>query len=498
MTTAHSPVSERITSEKIVSDNPTFANQTVENVAIPQIQHQLDQQRQAFNAAPYPDLVERIRQLKALKKALLHHKKALCHALDQDFGQRNKHDTLISDVLPCILNINYTIKRLKKWMKPSRRHAGLLLAPAKVEVIYQPLGVVGIIVPWNFPVMLSIGPLITALAAGNRAMIKLSEFTPQTNAVIAALLAEAFTTEQVSVVEGEADIAAAFSRLAFDHLIFTGSTTVGRHVMRAAADNLTPVTLELGGKSPVLIAPDMPMATAVERMIFGKSLNGGQICVAPDYALVPEEQVSDFVEEYKKQFNKMYPKGVANKDFTSVINARQYQRLNEYLADAKQQGAQIMPCHEDARNDEQHRMVTHLVLDTKDSMTLMQDEIFGPILPIVPYTSIDEALAYIQQRPRPLAFYLMSFDPALQQRIKTTTHAGGMAINESVFHVAADDAPFGGIGPSGMGHYHGHEGFLTFSKAKTVLTRGKLNTGKLVTPPYNGLIQKLMLAFFIR
>lgn len=498
MTAAHSTVSERIASEKMVSDHPAPDNQVVEHADISQLQLQLDRQRQAFNAAPYPDLAERIHHLKALKKALLHHKKALCHALDQDFGQRNKHDTLISDVLPCILNIKYTIKQLKKWMKPSRRHAGLLLAPAKVEVIYQPLGVVGIIVPWNFPVMLSLGPLITALAAGNRAMIKLSEFTPQTNAVITALLAEAFSTEQVSVVEGEADVAAAFSRLAFDHLIFTGSTTVGRHVMRAAADNLTPVTLELGGKSPVLIAPDMPMATAVERMIFGKSLNGGQICVAPDYALVPEEQVADFVEEYKKQFNKMYPKGVANKDFTSVINTRQYQRLNEYLADAKQQGAQIIPCHENACDDAKHRMVTHLVLDTQDSMALMQDEIFGPILPIVPYRSIDDALAYIQQRPRPLAFYLMSFDQALQQRIKTTTHAGGMAINESVFQVAADDAPFGGIGPSGMGHYHGHEGFLTFSKAKTVLTRGKINTGKLVTPPYGGIIQKLMLTFFVR
>lgn len=498
MTVAPSTVSERVTPEKIGSNHPASDNLVTDHLDITQLQFQLDQQRQAFNAQPYPDLAERISHLKALKKAILNHKKALCQALDQDFGQRSNHDSLISDVLPCIQNINYTVKRLKKWMKPSRRHAGLLLAPAKVEVIYQPLGVVGIIVPWNFPVMLSMGPLITALAAGNRAMIKLSEFTPKTNVVITQLLADAFTTKQVCVVEGEADVAAAFSGLAFDHLIFTGSTTVGRHVMRAAADNLTPVTLELGGKSPVLIAPDMPLATAVERMIFGKSLNGGQICVAPDYALVPEEKVRDFVEEYKKQFNKMYPKGVANKDFTSVINARQYQRLSDYLTDAKQQGAEIIPCHDDARNDEQHRMVTHLVLETKDTMQLMQDEIFGPILPIVPYHSIDDALTYIQQRPRPLAFYLMSFDPELQLRVKTTTHAGGMAINESIFQVAADDAPFGGVGASGMGHYHGHEGFLTFSKAKTVLTRGKINTGKLVTPPYGGIIQKIMLAFFIR
>jgi coniferyl-aldehyde dehydrogenase len=397
-----------------------------------------------------------------------------------------------------VTNINYTIKHLKKWMKPSRRHSGLMLAPAKVEVIYQPLGVVGIVVPWNFPVMLSLGPLITALAAGNRAMLKLSEFTPNTNKVLRDLLSDTFSHDEVAVFEGEADTAAAFTALPFDHLLFTGSTTVGRHGMQAAANNRTPVTLELGGKTPALIAPDMPLELAVERMIYGKSLNAGQICVAPDYVLVPEEKVDDFVTEYQKQFGKMYPQGVASQDFTSVVNARQYERLSQWLEEAKEQGARVIPCHSQARDDQQHRMITHLLLNTTDDMILMQEEIFGPLLPVIPYQKVSQALDYIRQRPRPLALYLMSFDAELQHEVKTTTHSGGMCINDSVLHVGADDAPFGGIGPSGMGHYHGKEGFLTFSKAKTVLSRGKFTTTQLATPPYGGWIQKLMLAFFLR
>ncbi|WP_299017325.1 coniferyl aldehyde dehydrogenase [uncultured Photobacterium sp.] len=458
----------------------------------------LQEQRARFMAAPMPTLQQRRDKLKALKQSLLKFKQPLCDALNRDYGRRSQHDSLMADILPCVMNINYTLKHLKKWMKPSRRHAGILLAPAKVEVIYQPLGVVGIVVPWNFPVMLSIGPLISAVAAGNRAMIKLSEFTPQTNSVLRQLLNETFSHDEVAVFEGEADTAAAFTALQFDHLLFTGSTAVGRHVMHAAADNLTPVTLELGGKTPTLIAPDMPLDTAVERMIYGKSMNAGQICVAPDYVLVPEKKVDDFVAEYQKQFSAMYPEGVVSQDFASVVNERQYQRLLDWLNEAKDKGAKVIPCHDRARIDQQHRMITHLVLNTSDDMTLMQEEIFGPLLPVIPYKQLDQALEYIRQRPRPLALYLMSFDPTLQQQVKATTHSGGMCINESLFHVAADDAPFGGIGHSGMGHYHGKEGFETFSKAKTVLSRGKFTTAKLVTPPYGGWIQKLMLAFFLR
>lgn len=396
------------------------------------------------------------------------------------------------------MQINYSLKRLKGWMKPVRRHPGLLLAPARVEMHYQPLGVVGIMVPWNFPVMLSLGPLIGAIAAGNRAMIKLSEFTPHTNAALRTLLAQVFDDDEVVLIEGDAGLAAAFSTLPFDHLLFTGSTAVGRQVMAAAAPQLTPLTLELGGKSPCLIAPDMPLALAVERMIFGKSLNAGQICVAPDYVLLPRGQEQGFIEAYQTHFRRLYPKGLDSPDYGSIINAAQYERLTAWLAEAKQAGAQAHPCASPARDDGARRLVPHLLTEVPGHCQLMQQEIFGPLLPLVPYDSIEEAIAYVAARPRPLALYLMSLDETLQSRLIRETHAGGMAINECLFQVAADDAPFGGIGPSGMGHYHGHEGFLTFSKAKTVLRRGRFSTGNLIHPPYRRWYQQLMMALFLR
>ncbi|TFF76937.1 coniferyl aldehyde dehydrogenase [Aeromonas taiwanensis] len=459
---------------------------------------QLIRLRQACLSRPMPSLTERRTRLTQLKGALLAHKQALCDALALDYGQRSGYDSLIADILPCVMQINYSLKRLKGWMRPERRHPGLLLAPARVEVHYQPLGVVGIMVPWNFPVMLSLGPLIGAIGAGNRAMIKLSEFTPRTNAVLRTLLGEVFADDEVMVIEGDAELAAAFSALPFDHLVFTGSTAVGRRVMAAAAPHLTPLTLELGGKSPCLIAPDMPMALAVERMIFGKSLNAGQICVAPDYVLLPRGQEQAFVEAYRSHFTRLYPKGLASPDYGSVVNAQQYARLTAWLDEARQAGAQVHPCTSPARDDSAHRLAPHLLTEVPDHCQVMQQEIFGPLLPIVPYDSLDEAIAYVAARPRPLALYLMSLDEPLQRRLIRETHAGGMAINESLFQAAADDAPFGGIGPSGMGHYHGREGFLTFSKAKTVLRRGRFSPGGLIHPPYRRWYQRLMMALFLR
>ncbi|BBS87971.1 coniferyl aldehyde dehydrogenase [Aeromonas media] len=459
---------------------------------------QLVRLKQACQAQPMPSLAQRRSRLTALKSALLAHKQALCDALALDYGQRSDYDSLVADILPCVMQINYSLKRLKGWMKPARRHPGLLLAPARVEVHYQPLGVVGIMVPWNFPVMLSLGPLIGAIAAGNRAMIKLSEFTPHTNAALRTLLEAVFDDDEVVLIEGDAGLAAAFSTLPFDHLLFTGSTAVGRQVMAAAAPQLTPLTLELGGKSPCLIAPDMSLALAVERMIFGKSLNAGQICVAPDYVLLPRGQEQGFIEAYQTHFRRLYPKGLDSPDYGSIINEAQYERLTAWLAEAKQAGAQVHPCASPARDDGARRLVPHLLTEVPGHCQLMQQEIFGPLLPLVPYDSIEEAIAYVAARPRPLALYLMSLDPALQHRLIRETHAGGMAINECLFQVAADDAPFGGIGPSGMGHYHGYEGFLTFSKAKTVLRRGRFSTGSLIHPPYRRWYQRLMMALFLR
>ncbi|PKI17170.1 coniferyl-aldehyde dehydrogenase [Colwellia sp. 12G3] len=463
----------------------------------------LEQQKLDYKLSPAPSIQYRKEQLMALKMALLSHQEALVTALDKDYGQRAKQDSLMADILPCVMNINYTLKNLKKWSKPQRRHAGLLLSPAKVTVHYQPLGVIGIMVPWNFPIMLSIGPLIGVLAAGNRAMIKLSEFTPATNAVITTMLSTIFDTKTVAIVEGEADVAATFSALPFNHLIFTGSTNIGRHVMRAAANNLTPVTLELGGKSPVIIADDMPIETAVERLIFGKCLNAGQICVAPDYIFCPESKVDELIAAYQKQFKNMYPKHSnnsidENKDYANIINDAQHKRLLSWLDEAIDKGAKVVSASGEKINRSTRQLPTQLITQVTDDMQLMQEEIFGPLLPIMPYKDLDKVIDYINDRPRPLALYIMSFDKTTQQLLLDKTHSGGVCINDTIMHVAADDAPFGGVGDSGMGHYHGKEGFLTFSKAKTVLAQGKINMGKLVHPPYDSFIQKLMLKLFMR
>ncbi|ASJ95788.1 coniferyl aldehyde dehydrogenase [Shewanella marisflavi] len=458
----------------------------------------LARQKASFREQGAPSRQQRETQLIALKQALLSHQQAIVDALNADYGHRSSDDSRISDIMPCVNNINYTLKKLKGWMKPSRRHAGILLAPAKVQVQYQPLGVVGIIVPWNFPVMLSIGPLITALAAGNRAMIKLSEFTPETNKALKQMLADLFDESVVAVIEGLADVAAAFSALAFDHLLFTGSTTVGRHVMRAAADNLTPVTLELGGKSPVIIAPDMPLDTAVERMIYGKCLNAGQICVAPDYVLLPKGKSDAFVQAFIAKFKQMYGEIADNPDYGAIINPRQFERLQAVLQDARDKGAQIIPSSQETLTPDSRKLPVQLITGVNEQMLVMQEEIFGPLLPIIEYDNLAQAIDYVNDRPRPLALYIMSFDSDTQQRLLNQTHSGGVCINETVFHVAADDAPFGGIGPSGMGHYHGKEGFLTMSHAKTILSRGKLNTGKLVHPPYGTAIQRLLMKLFLR
>ncbi|MEZ9367635.1 coniferyl aldehyde dehydrogenase [Shewanella sp. 10N.286.51.B2] len=473
-------------------------NMAANNVQQSPLQQLLQQQRQAYQSMPAPSYQSRVDKLNKLKAGLLSYSEQFVSALATDYGHRSANDTMISDIMPCVNNINYSLKHLKSWMKPNKRHAGLLLSPSSVTVHYQPLGVVGIIVPWNFPVMLAVGPLITAIAAGNRAMLKMSEFTPATNQVLIRLLAEIFSQDEVVVVEGEADVAAQFSALPFDHLLFTGSTTVGRHVMRAAADNLTPVTLELGGKSPVIVAPDIDIDTAVERLIYGKCLNAGQICVAPDYILCPEDKIDALISAYKTRFNNMYPDFASNEDYGNVINQRQYSRLLAVLDDAKQKGATIHPATEFNIDSEIRKLPTQLVTNVSADMAIMQQEIFGPLLPIIGYKDLDEAIEYINNNERPLALYIMSFNSQTQQNIIQQTHSGGVCINETIFHVAADDAPFGGIGPSGMGHYHGKEGFLTFSHAKTVLKSGKFNSGLFVHPPYGTKIQALLMKFFLR
>ncbi len=452
-------------------------------------------QRQAYAAHPMPPAAQRQQWLKALGDVLNSERQALIAAISEDFSNRSADETLLAELMPSLHGIHYASRHLKAWMKPSRRKVGLAFQPASAKVVYQPLGVVGVIVPWNYPLYLAIGPLVGALAAGNRVMLKLSEATPATGQLLKTLLARVFPQDLVCVVLGEAEVGMAFSRLPFDHLLFTGATSIGKHVMRAAAENLTPVTLELGGKSPAIVSSDVPLKDAAERIAFGKTLNAGQTCVAPDYVLVPQERVGSFVEAYRQAVRGFYPTLVDNPDYTAIINDRQLNRLNGYISDATSKGALLVPLFE---QNQGRRLGHSVLLNVSDEMTVMQDEIFGPLLPIVPYSGLDQAFAYINQRPRPLALYYFGYDKAEQQRVLQETHSGGVCLNDTLLHVAQDDLPFGGIGPSGMGQYHGHEGFLTFSKAKGVLVKQRLNAARLIYPPYGTAIQKLIHKLFIR
>ncbi|MBJ7372444.1 MAG: coniferyl aldehyde dehydrogenase [Pseudomonas sp.] len=459
------------------------------------LDRQFQAQRAAYAANPMPPAAQRQQWLKALRDLLSAERQALIDAISADFSHRSADETLLAELMPSLHGIHYASRHLKKWMKPSRRKVGVAFQPASAKVVYQPLGVVGVIVPWNYPLYLAVGPMVGALAAGNRVMLKLSESTPATGLLLKELLARIFPEDLVCVVLGEADVGVAFSRLPFDHLLFTGSTSVGKHVMRAAAENLTPVTLELGGKSPAIVSRDVPLKDAAERIAFGKTLNAGQTCVAPDYVLVPEDRVGAFVEAYRQAVKGFYPTLADNADYTAIINERQLARLNGYVSDATSKGALLIPLFEQGQG---RRMPHSVLLNVSDEMTVMQDEIFGPLLPIVPYRDLEQAFAYINQRPRPLALYYFGYDKREQHRVLHETHSGGVCLNDTLLHVAQDDMPFGGIGPSGMGHYHGHEGFLTFSKAKGVLIKQRFNAARLIYPPYGTSIQKLIQKLFIR
>lgn len=456
-------------------------------------------QKSAYNKTPMPTAEQRIDHLKALKSITIKYQDQLATAVNKDFSCRSKDETLLAEILTSVEGINMAIKKTRKWMKPSKRGVGMLFAPAKNEVRYQPLGVIGIIVPWNYPIFLAIGPLVAALSAGNRAMIKMSEFTPNLNQVFKAMIAEVFDENRVCVIEGEADAAIAFTEQPFDHILFTGSTAVGRFVMAAAAKNLTPVTLELGGKSPTIVSDNIPMKDAAERICFGKSMNAGQTCVAPDYILVPKAKEEAFIQAYIAAFSKMYPTLKDNGDYTAIVNDRQYQRLSSWINDAKDKGAKltkINPANEDLSAG--RKLAPVIVQNMKSNMTIAEEELFGPILPIIPYESMDEAIAYINDRPRPLALYFFGYDKNEQDHVLNNTHSGGVSVNDTLMHLAQEDMPFGGIGDSGMGHYHGKEGFITFSKAKAVHRKGRISTGSLAHPPYDNSIRKMIYTFFIR
>ena len=458
-----------------------------------------DRQREAFRADPVPTADSRIADLRRLKQALLDHRETLADAVSRDFGCRAREETLLAELMPSVMGINLAVRRVRRWMRPRPRHVDLLLQPLAAWVQWQPVGVVGIIVPWNYPIFLALGPLTGALAAGNRALLKLSEFTPSVNEALRRTLAEAFAEDKVAVVTGDAAIGARFASLRFDHLLFTGNGEVGRRVMHAAADHLTPVTLELGGKSPLIVDDRVPLARVIDRVVFGKSLNAGQTCVAPDYVLCPEARVEEFVAAYRTAFVAMYPKLADNPQYTSIASDRQYARLQALLADARERGARVIEVNPAGEPLEaQRKMAPHLVLGADDGMRVMQQEIFGPILPVIGYRSLDDALRRIDSGPRPLALYLFSDDDELRRKVIADTRSGGVGLNEVVLHAGVDDLPFGGIGASGMGQYHGWEGFRTFSKPRGVIRKGRINTTALIYPPYGGWLQRMVFRLGLR
>ncbi len=452
-------------------------------------------QSQAFSRQPFPSADERKAQLRALKRQLHRYQDLLAEAISADFGFRAPAETKMLDVLGSTLELNHAMSHVGRWMRPSRRSTELLFLSNSLRVTYQPKGVVGVIVPWNFPLYLALGPLAAALAAGNRVMIKMPEVTPVTNALVRRMLGEVFTEDHVAMVGEELANPNDFTALPFNHIVFTGSPAVGRAVMRTAAENLTPVTLELGGKSPALVLRDYSITEAAARIAHGKATNCGQICVSPDYALVPSDKVDEFAAAVQAAFTKSFGAATAgNHDYTSLVNDRHHARIVALLDDARAKGARIVPCGDGGLG---RQMPTHLVLGVKPDMRIAREEIFGPILPVVTYDSLDQALATINAGPRPLALYLFSHDSAARDAVLRRTHSGGVTINDWGWHVINHDAPFGGVGNSGMGTYHGIEGFRELSHAKTVFKRHRFFPIGLFYPPYGNLVQRLVMKLWL-
>ncbi|WP_321942911.1 coniferyl aldehyde dehydrogenase [Paraburkholderia tropica] len=447
-------------------------------------------QREAFLREPFPAWSTRARHLRTLRDVLFANQDALADAMNADFGQRSKAEVALAEFVVLKQEIDAALKHGERWMRPQRRRAGKWLAPGRAKVVPQPLGVAGIVVPWNYPLLLGASPLVCALAAGNRALIKMSELTPRTSALFADLIAQAFAPDHVAVVNGDAAVGSAFSALPFDHLLFTGSTRIGHEVMRAAANHLTPVTLELGGKSPALIGTQARFDYAVDSLLLGKTLNAGQTCIAPDYVLLPRGSEAAFIARARTRFETLYPQFATNRDYTSIISPRHFERLERLADEAQAAGAQLHPLG--PRDAATRQFAPVIVTNAPDDTLLMQEEIFGPLLPIVPYDTLDEALRYVNARPRPLALYLYADDARTVDRVTRETVAGGMSVNETLMHIAAEGLPFGGVGASGMGAYHGYEGFQTFSKMKPVFTQARLNARGLIAPPYGKLFNTLI------
>ncbi len=453
----------------------------------------LEAQKQAFLEEGPVSAATRVDRMQRLARMVVDHQDAIIEACRVDFGNRSRHQSRMSEVLAVLMGLKHACANVHRWMKSDRRKVGfpLNLFGARARVELQPKGVIGILGTWNFPVYTVLSPLTGALAAGNRAMLKLSEVTPATSTLLHDLVARSFDPKECAAILGGPDVGAEFAALPFDHILFTGGGSIGRHILRAAVENMTPVTLELGGKSPVIVGRSYDLTEAAERIMIGKSLNLGQACLAPDYCFVPKEKLEDFVGAASRCFAGLFPTILDNPDYTSVINARHHARLSGMLRDARDKGGdlrEINPAGEDFTRQAEgsYKMPMTLVVEPRDDMQVMQDELFGPILCIKSYSSVDECIRFINARPRPLGLYYFGNDAEEERRVLERTISGGMTVNDVMAHTSCEDLPFGGIGASGMGHYHGRDGFLTFSHQRAVYRQTKLNLMKLggMVPPY--------------
>ncbi|MBV9393016.1 MAG: coniferyl aldehyde dehydrogenase [Methylobacteriaceae bacterium] len=452
-------------------------------------------QRRAFAAEGPPGATRRHSLLERLEKALLSYRAEIAQAISEDFGHRSSDETELLELVPSIKAIRHAKSHLVRWMRPERRRVALTMQPAKAWVEYQPLGMIGIISPWNYPLFLAASPLADALAAGNRAMIKPSELTPRFSELLKGILTEAFDPADVAVITGGPDVAEAFSKLPFDHLLFTGSTSIGRKVMQAAAANLTPVTLELGGKSPVVVCPDYPTEKAARAIAFGKFVNAGQTCIAPDYVLAPAARAMELADAILAEAKRLYPRIADNPDYTSIITDRHYQRLTNAIEEAREGGATVLSIAEETASNSR-KIPPTIVIDPPANSLLMREEIFGPVLPIVSSDSLDDALRIINDKDRPLALYVLTNSETNRRKILERTISGGVTLNGTLMHVAQNDLPFGGVGPSGMGAYHGFDGFKRFSHARAIHKVGFMNGFERLAPPY-GRLQKMAVSFLL-
>ena len=468
-----------------------MSNETIQEMhRVLALQKKLNIEEGAPNINTRKDRLDRV--VAMVKK----YDKKIIETVNQDFGNRDPMMSAATEVASVIGPMEHAKKNLKKWMKTEKRKAAiaplgsaLSLLGARAEVRYQPKGVVGAISPWNFPMNLALAPLAGIIAAGNRVMHKPSELTPATSDLLKLMIEEFFNEEEMAVFVGDAEVGAAFSGLAFDHLIFTGGTSIAKHVMKAASENLVPLTLELGGKSPVVVGKTAKIKDTAQRVMQGKTMNAGQICLAPDYALVPEEKVDEFVKATVEVTSEMYPEMKDNDDFTSIINQKHFDRIQGYLADAKEKGAELVeinPSNEDFSQQPHHKIPPTLVLNPSEDMKIMQEEIFGPVLPVKTYSDVSEPIEYINSKDRPLGLYYFGNDDSEKELVLENTTSGGVTVNDVISHIQMEDLPFGGVGPSGMGSYHGYDGFKEFSHAKAVYKQTGLNLMKLagLVPPY--------------